>query len=217
MSLRELSAKSGIEYTRISRMEHGTRPAPGLHHMRRLAELLSLNLVDLLVSAGTPREAVEQLLWVERLRQGAQQETLAEYTPQGHRAGLKNEFIAEVLQRDGALCRAQVGSETWTLVSFSHAARLKVRVPPEAVQIFVSDPRDILSLPDNVFQSRVVKVRRIGSLLNVILSVGDVEINALVATQPAMRNKPAPGDAVYVVVPPAALSTAPQEAVKEAV
>jgi transcriptional regulator with XRE-family HTH domain len=214
MSLRELSSKSGIDYTRLSRMEHGTRPAPGLPHMRRLAELLSLNLVDLLVSTGTPREAVEQLLWAERLQLAKDVENLAEYKPQGHRAGLKNEFSVEVVSREGALCIARLGSEQWTLVTFSDADRLQVRIPPEAIQVFSEDPRDILLAPYNVFRARIEKVRTVGALMNVILTVGGIEVNALVAKGGGLAHKPSPEDTVYVVVPPAALATVPQESTK---
>ena len=214
MSLRELAAESGIDYTRLSRMEHGTRPAPGLPHMRKLAELLSLNLVDLLVSTGTPREAVEQLLWTERLRLAKDVENLAEYTPQGHRAGLKNEFVVDVISRDGALCTAKLGSELWTMVTFSHADRLHVRIPPEAIQVFSEDPRDRLLSAGNVFRATVIKVRRVGALLNAIFTVGGIELNALLAKWDGAPQALSPQDTVYVVVPPAALSTVPQDAAK---
>ena len=214
MSLRELSAESGIDYTRLSRMEHGTRPAPGLPHMRRLAELLSLNLVDLLVSTGTPREAVEQLLWTERMQLAKDVENLAEYTPQGHRAGLKNEFVVDVISRDGALCTATLGSETWTMVTFSDADRLRVRIPPEAIQIFREDPCDCLLSTGNVFRATVIKVRTVGALLNAILAVGGIELNALLAKWDGAPQALAPQDTVYVAIPPAALSTVPQDDAK---
>ncbi|GAG18426.1 unnamed protein product, partial [marine sediment metagenome] len=128
--------------------------------MRRLAELLSLNLVDLLVSAGTPREAVEQLLWVERLQQAKRVETLAEYSPGGHRAGLKNEFTATVVSRDGAFCTARLGSETWSLLTFSDAKLLRVTIPPEAIQVFSEHPKEIMLTPHNVFPARINKTRK---------------------------------------------------------
>jgi transcriptional regulator with XRE-family HTH domain len=214
ISLRDLSAKSGIEYTRLSRMEHGTRPAPGLPHMRRLAELLSLNLVDLLVSTGTPREAVEQLLWTERLNLAKDVHNLAEYAPQGHRAGLKNEFIVDVISRNGALCTARLGSEMWTMVTFSDAERLQVRIPPEAVQVFSEDPHDRLLSVGNVFRATVLKIRAVGALLNVILEIGGIEVNALLAKWDGAPQALSPQDTVYVVVPPAALSTLPQDETK---
>ena len=209
MSLRQLSAQSGIEFTRLSRMEHGTRPAPGLPQMRRLAELLSLNLVDLLVSAGTPREAVEQLLWVERLQQAKRVETLAEYSPEGHRAGIKNEFVASVVSRDGAFCRAEIGSETWCLLAFSEAETLRVIVPPEAIQVFFANPQDIALMPCNVFRSRIRKMRKIGRLLNLVLEVGGIELNALVLSDPDQDKLLKLGDEMYVSISPVALSTEP--------
>jgi len=209
ISLRELSAQSGIEFTRLSRMEHGTRPAPGLPQMRCLAELLSLNLVDLLVSAGTPREAVEQLLWIERLQQAKWVETLAEYSPEDHRAGLKNEFAAHVISRDGAFSTARVGSETWSLVTFSDAEELRVMIPPESIQVFLENPREVLLSPCNVFRARINKIRKVGSLLNLVLEVGGIELNALVMQKPNQEVCLKVGDDIFVSISPVALSTEP--------
>ena len=214
ISLRQLSAQSGIEFTRLSRMEHGTRPAPGLPQMRRLAELLSLNLVDLLVSAGTPREAVEQLLWVERLQHAMRVDTLAEYSPGGHRAGLKNEFMASVVSRDGAFCTAKLGSATWSLLTFSNAKQLRVIIPPEAIQVFSEHPREIMLMSHNVFRARINKVRKVGPLLNLVLDVGDIELNALLMQTPDQHLSLNADDKIFVSISPAALSTEPYGGVK---
>jgi len=214
ISLRQLSAQSGIEFTRLSRMEHGTRPAPGLRQMRRLAELLSLSLVDLLVSAGTPREAVEQLLWSERLQQAKRMKTLAEYHPESHRAGAKNEFTVEVLSRDGAFCTARLGSETWQLLAFSDAKQLRVVIPPEAIQVFSEDPREILLSPCNVFRARISKIRRTGSLLNLVLKAGGIELNALILRKPEQDSALNVDDEVFISISPVALSTEPHGPLK---
>ena len=214
LSLRQLSARSGIEFTRLSRMEHGTRPAPDLPEMRQLAELLSLNLVDLLVSAGTPREAVEQLLWVERLQQAKRVKTLAEYSPEGHRAGIKNEFVASVVSRDGAFCTAEIGSETWRLLTFSEAETLRVIVPPEAIHVFSENPQGIALMPCNVFRSRIRKMRKIGRVLNLVLEVGGIELNALVLSDPDQERLLGLGDEIFVSISPVALSTEPVGRVK---
>lgn len=214
MSLRQLSAESGIEYTRLSRMEHGTRPAPRLPFMRRLAETLSLDLCDLLVSAGMPREAMEHMLWVERLEQAKRAELLAGYMPQGRRAGLKNEFVVDVVSRDGARCTASLGSETWSFVTFSAAKRLRVMIPPESILVFSDDPHRLLAASYNVFRARICKIRKIGALLNLVLVIGDVELNALVMATEDVALTPHPDEEIYVAISPAAVSTEPQENVK---
>jgi len=177
--------------------------------MRRLAELLALNMVDLLVSAGTPREAVEQLLWVERLRQAKRAKPLAEYTPEEHRAGLKNEFTAQVVSRDGAMCTARLGLETWSLLSFSGAKQLRVRIPPEAIHVLSEDPQAIELTLCNVFSARINKIRRIGTLLNLVLEVGGVELNALMMQKLGYESSVSAGDEVFVSISPVALSTEP--------
>lgn len=209
LSLRQLATQSGIEFTRLSRMEHGTRPAPGLPEMRCLAELLSLNLVDLLVSAGTPREAVEQMLWVERMQQAKRVEDLAEYRPEGHRAGIKNEFVVSVVEREGSFCRARLGSETWCLLTFSDADNLRVIVPPEAIHVFSSDPHAIVLEPCNVFSARINKIRHVGQLLNLVLEVGGIELNALILSPRDQDKTLTLGCEMFVSVSPVALLTEP--------
>jgi transcriptional regulator with XRE-family HTH domain len=214
LSLRELSAQSGIEFSRLSRMEHGTRPAPGLPQLRRLAELLSLDLADLLVSAGTPREVVEQLLWAERLRQAKRAEDLAGYAPRAQLSGLKNEFIVHVRARDGATCRARLGRETWTVMTFSDAKRLVLRVPPESIHMFREDPSRMLLADCNVFGARIVKSRNVGSLLHLVIEVGGVEFNALLKKAKDKSADVNPGDLAYAVISPAALATEPLKETK---
>ncbi len=211
LSLRQLAAQSGIEFTRLSRMEHGTRPAPGLREMRRLADLLSLDLVDLLVSAGTPREAVEQLLWVERMQEAKRVKYLAEYRPEGHRAGMKNEFTASVIERDGAFCKARLGSETWCLLTFSDAPDLRVIVPPEAIVVFSSNPEPLAVMPCNIFCARIRKTRHVGKLLNLVLEVGGIELNALALSVRGQELQLKRGDETFVYISPVALLTEPLE------
>ena len=62
-SLRDLAQRTGMNYSRLSRIEHGTRPAPGLAEIRRLADSLDVDMSELLVSTGTPREVMQHLLW----------------------------------------------------------------------------------------------------------------------------------------------------------
>lgn len=195
-------------------MEHGTRPAPRLPLMRRLAETLSLDLSDLLVSAGMPREAVEHMLWIERLEQAKRAEILARYRPQGRRASLKNEFVVDVVSRDGARCTASLGSETWSFISFSTAKRLRVMIPPESILVFSGDPHQLLVASCNVFRARICKIRKIGALLNLVLVVGNVELNALVMATEDVALTPHPDEETYVAISPTAVSTEPQENAK---
>ncbi len=210
MSLRQLAAESGVDYSRLSRMEHGIRPAPGLLAIRRLAELLSLNLVDLLVSVGMPREAVEQMLWAERLQQAKRAETFAQYAPHESRASLRNEFTVQVVSREGAGCTAKLGSLTWTLVAFSDAEHFRVVIPPESIYVFSSDPHQLLAASYNVFRARIRKIRTTGALLNLILVVGDIELNALVMrtkdTAPILH----PDAEIHVAISPVAISSEAQ-------
>ena len=209
MSLRSLSAQSGIEFSRLSRMEHGTRPAPGLLEMRRLAELLSLNMADLLVSAGTRREAVEQLLWAERLRSIGEAGSTAEPAPRILRAVSKNRFHVRVVEREGEICTVQLGTERWTLLSLSLEERVQMEIPPEAIQLYVRDPESILYTPHNVFSATIVKSRTIGSLRNLVVLVGGVEINVVLLASLTADDGPPPRSKIYVAVPPSAILVRP--------
>jgi transcriptional regulator with XRE-family HTH domain len=209
LSLRELSAQSGIEFSRLSRMEHGTRPAPSLPHLRRLADLLSLDLVDLLVSAGTPREVVEQLLWAERLQEAKRKDDLAEFAPQAQLAGLKNEHVVDVTKRDGSTCRVRLGTETWTVMTFSGAKRLTLRVPPQSIHVYADDPSQMLLSDCNVFAARIAKTRIVGALLHLVLEIGGIELNALLKKAKTQDETLDPGRWIYAVISPAALATEP--------
>jgi ABC-type molybdate transport system ATPase subunit len=99
----------------------------------------------------------------------------------------------------------------WSLVTFSDTSRLLVMIPPEAIQVYAEDPREILVSPHNVFAAEVRKVRKIGTLLNLVLLVGGIELNALVMGKGKKAQALRPGALVYVAVSPAALSTEPQE------
>jgi ABC-type molybdate transport system ATPase subunit len=135
--------------------------------------------------------------------------TLAEYSPEGHRAGLKNEFTAHVVSRDGAFCTARIGSETWSLLAFSDAPQLRVMIPPEAIHVFSEDPQGIMLTPCNVFRSRINKTRKVGALSNLVLEVGGIELNALVLRKPDQDVSLNAGDEVFISISPVALSTEP--------
>ncbi|MBU0596431.1 helix-turn-helix domain-containing protein, partial [Candidatus Bipolaricaulota bacterium] len=51
LSLRALADQAGLDYSRLARIEQGTRPSPDLATTRSLAEALDLDLATLLVSA----------------------------------------------------------------------------------------------------------------------------------------------------------------------
>jgi len=216
VSLRQLAEQSGIEFSRLSRMEHGTRPAPGLPALRRLADLLSLDIVELLVSSGTPRESIEQLLWTQRLHEAQQTTDWGAYVPEMHRLQEKNRFVARVISREGAYCRARVGTSEWGLLTFSTAEELMISIPPESVSVFQANPKDLLGEAENVFQGTITKQRRFGALLNHVIAGGGVALNAVSAHAPTDDPRTGPGDTVFVWIPAAAIATEPIEEEYEA-
>jgi len=64
-------------------------------------------------------------------------------------------------------------------------------------------------MPCNVFRSRIRKMRKIGRLLNLVLEVGGIELNALVLSDPDQDKLLKLGDEMYVSISPVALSTEP--------
>jgi ABC-type molybdate transport system ATPase subunit len=99
-------------------------------------------------------------------------------------------------------------------MSFSNATQLNVRIPPETIGVFLNDPGVVLLSLHNVYRARILKIRETGSLLNLVLATGGVELNALLATQPGCATAVAVGDWVYVAISPAALSTEPHKGTK---
>jgi len=208
LSLRRLASLSGVDYSRLSRIEQGTRPAPDLAGIRSLADALDLDVGELLVAAGTSRSVMEDLVWSERARLGRAAPVLGAYRPLAPRLLARNTFTGEVLRRDGALCSVRVGNVILRALSFSHAATLRLVVPPEAVLVAATPPPEDLGAAATVLVARVEKVRVIGQLVNLVLAGDGLSLSALRATG---RREPLPtrGDLVYAAVLTAAIHTSP--------
>jgi len=211
LTLRELAGRTGIDYTRLSRIEHGRRPAPDLPGIRRIADALSLEMSDLLVAAGTPREVVEQLLWSERLRTAGALSDLAAYRPEDSPLRRKNTFLVSVERRDGARTTVRLGEETLDVLSFSTSPRLWIEIPPEAIGVHRADLPGPLREGENVLPVRIEKLRQMGALLNLVLAGRGFELNALRLRGASPDGGWAVGDAVAIAVPGAAVRTAPGE------
>jgi transcriptional regulator with XRE-family HTH domain len=209
LSLRQLSEQTGIDHSRLARIEYGTRPAPTLAKMRQLAEILALNMGDLLVASGTPRAVVEQLLWSERLRISTTEPALARYQPAQSSLQAKNMFDVEVLRREGARCAVQWGNHELTVFSFSRTRSVRIVVPPEVVLVFNSDPRGARGSEENVFAAFISKVRHVGELTNLVLQLDAVELNALSSKRGTDDAGIEKGGSVYVLIPSAAIRTIP--------
>ena len=171
LSLRELSARVGIEYSRLSRIEHGSRPAPALSDVRALAGVLDLDIEDLLVAAGNPREVVDHLLWLERLR-CAQDMSRDVDVDRLLRSPLqeKNRFRVSVVERDGALCTVRFGEDRLLVLSFLQNEELTVEIPPEAVILAPLGCSRCVGMWENRFPVSVRKVRRLGQLVDVVVA-----------------------------------------------
>ncbi len=210
LSLRRLAGLAGVDYSRLARIEQGSRPAPDLASIRTLAGVLDLDLAELLVAAGTSRSVVEELVWSERVRLGHEGHALGTYRPGRSRLAARNTFEGRVERRRGALCDVRVGNVVLRVVSFSNAARLRLVIPPETVSVAKSAPKGLSPSAATILSARVVKARSVGQLMDVVLEADGVELNALTASD---RNEPHPvvGDRVVAVILTAAIQTTPLE------
>jgi len=208
LSLRQLASLSGVEYSRLARIEHGTRPAPDLASIRALAEILGLELGELLVAAGTSRSVVEELAWSERVRLGREGLAPGSYRPGMARLAARNTFDGSVIRRRGALCDVEVRGAVLRAISFSNARRLRLVVPPETVSVTRDVPQCVASSAATFLDAVVSKARPVGQLLNLVLAVDKLEINALVAADRGDA-QPAPGDRVVATLLTAAVRTMP--------
>jgi len=210
LSLRDLADRTGIDYSRLSRMETGSRPAPDLASLRELSRTLDLDLSDLLVAAGTAREVVDELLWSERLNVGDALPDIAAYRPGDSALLRKNTFPVSVARRGGARCGVRLGDETLVVFSFSTNGSLLIEIPPEAVVVFRSDPAPILERKENTFRMRVRKARRLGQVTNLVLEGRGFELNAL--ESPSEEETPYHiGEHVFALIPAVAIRTCPAE------
>jgi transcriptional regulator with XRE-family HTH domain len=211
LSLRQLAEETGLDYSRLSRIEHGTRPAPDLGIVRGLARSLDLDLVELLVSTGTAREVVEDLLWAERLSLGDALSELAAYRPDDSALVRKNRFEVAVVEREGARCRVRIGEALLTVFSFSKKNRLTVEIPPESVLLFHASPIALLGRDENLVQMRVQRVRQLGDVENVVLEGRGFSLNALESSGTTGCAERQAGQELFVLIPAAAIRTQPAE------
>lgn len=211
LSLRGLAARTGVDFSRLARIEAGTRPAPGLPEVRRLADTLGLDMTDLLVAAGTAREVVEHLLWEERLRAGEEIPDLRGYRPEGSPFRAKNAFRVRILARDGALCRVRLGKERVTVLSFAPGGELEIEIPPEAVLVARAGEGDLETTAENALPVRVKKVRRMGQVTNLVLSGRGFELNTLHGAPRARELDLAEGDLAVALFQSTAVRTRPMK------
>lgn len=207
LSLRSLANRVGIEYSRLAKMESGTRPAPGLAEIRRLADILDLDMGDLLVAAGTSREVMEHLLWSERLHPNLPGKDLRAYVPERSSLIAKNAFRVRVLRRDGALCTVTLGGTKLSVFSFAGVENLSIHIPPEAVFIHRVAPGPASSGSENILPTRVKKVRRFGQMANLVLAGDGFELNTLHTDRTIDRLGISEGDAVFASVQATAIRT----------
>jgi len=209
LSLRDVAAKAGIDFSRLSRIEHGSRPAPGLSEIRVLADLLNLDMVDLLVAAGTSREVMEHLLWSERLHVAETHPRVQPYQPGGSLLLSKNTFHVRVLEREGARCRVALGKELLTVLSFSSAETLSIEIPPEAILIVPEGSSPVLCSAENAFPMMVKKARRLGQVTNLVLAGEGFELNTLHTTEKIDSMHLVEGTMIIAMVQATTIRTSP--------
>jgi transcriptional regulator with XRE-family HTH domain len=206
-SLRELAERVGIEYSRLARIEQGTRPAPGLAEIRRLSDALDVDMTDLLVAAGTSREVMGHLLWSERSHAKRPEIEEGPYLPEWSPLLTKNTYRVRVLKRDGALCTVALGRCEISVFSFSDADRLTIRIPPESVVVCREKIDPAASTADNLLPVRVKKVRRLGQVTNLVLSGSGFELNSLHAGRRVARLGLAEGDRAFAAIQATSIRT----------
>ncbi|MBN1857920.1 hypothetical protein JW848_01805, partial [Candidatus Bipolaricaulota bacterium] len=129
-----------------------------------------------------PREVVEHLLWLERLR--PTEGTVADVdVDRLLRSPLqeKNRFLVRVMERDGALCAVQFGEGRLLVLSFSQNEKLTIEIPPEAVMLATPGCSECPGIWENRFSVRVKKIRRLGQIVDVVVAEPEsgFELNAV--------------------------------------
>jgi len=197
-----------MNYSRLSRIEHGTRPAPGLAEIRLLADSLDVDMSDLLVSSGTSREVMEHLLWSERLQTGGSRRAPQKiWLPEWSLLLEKNTYRVRVARQGGALCTVALGNAKIDVFHFGRAREITITVPPELVLVFRDRPDPDSCTAENVLPVQVKKVRRIGQVTNLVLAGDGFELNALHAGRSVDRLGLTEGDPAFAVVQATAIRT----------
>jgi len=209
LSLRQLADRTGIEYSRLSRIEHGTRPAPDLGSIRQLAEVLEIDLIELLISAGTSREVVEEILWSERLNLSDASTSVASYRPDDSPLQAKNVFCVPVVERKRAVCTVLLGTARLSVLWFSAADRVRIEIPPQSVLVFPVHPAKVLGSSENVLIARLRKLRRLGQVVNIVLEGDGYELNALQSETHVRSAGLRESTEVFLYIPASSIRTGP--------
>jgi len=207
LSLRGLAKLVKIDYSRLAKIEHGTRPAPELAIVRRLSDVLGLDMAELVVAGGTSREVMENLVWSERLHECAGPAEDPAYRRNRRALVIKNVFWVRVLSREGALCSVSLGSDQLSVLSFSHEDSLGIRIPPDVILIHKGEPDPAVSSVGTILRVSVRKIRTIGQVVHLVLAGNGYELSALHARQAIDRLRIRVGDQVFATIPAAAIST----------
>jgi ABC-type molybdate transport system ATPase subunit len=170
---------------------------------------LDLDLVELLVSTGTAREVVEDLLWAERLNLSEALSELGAYRPEDSALLRKNTFEVDVVRREGARCAVRLGEATLIVLSFSRCDRLLLEIPPETIVVFREPPEPLLGRVENVLEMRIQRIRRLGQLDNLVLEGAGFTLNAMESRVPSDARSAAVGQEVHALIPVAAIRTRP--------
>jgi transcriptional regulator with XRE-family HTH domain/molybdopterin-binding protein len=213
-SLRQLADQVGIDYSRLAKIEGGTRPAPGLVEIRRLADLLDVDMSNLLVSSGTPREVMDHLLWSERLQWGTPVVPEESWLPERSLLLEKNTFRVRITRRDGALCTVKLGKLDVTVFHFGRSREISVAIPPEAILVFRDPPAQGSCTAKNLLPVWVRKLRHLGQVSNLVLVGEGFELSSLHAQRAVDAMRLEVGDPVHALIPATAIHTASPKGVR---
>lgn len=154
LSLRQLAGLSGIDFTRLSKIENDLRPPPDPNVLLKLARILEVPLSDLLRSAGLSEDVLEG---IAHERGGYAGDSLKCHT-------------GTIISNPSGLASVKLDCGfVLHVVTDIASGRVEVAIDPSDIVLFSSGGEDFVSSARNFFQAAVTGFQPIGSLARVFL------------------------------------------------
>ena len=112
-----------------------------------------------------------------------------------------------VIRRDGALCTVALGNAELAVIDFGRDRELTVVILPESVLVMREGTDTSSCTADNLLPVRIVKRRRLGQVVNLVLAGDGYEVNSLHAERRVAQLGLAEGDAAVAAIQTTAIHT----------
>lgn len=173
VGLRELSRIAGIDHTRLSRIERGLRPPPGLDQIVKLAQAIEVEPVTLAQLGGLPEEFLSAMTEKE--------------------SEFENLLRGRITGTSAGLTLVQIGSTKLEVVTDVKAEEVTVGIKPEHITLYKEAGLLKGSSARNRLQGVVLEILPRGKYNHAVIDCGDFRLKVAVTDKSIAQMPLKPG------------------------